>query len=247
MRTVFALAVAVVPLLDAAVAPPRAAAQSTISGIVLDARTSRPVVGATLSLVSGEVVSETRDGGAFRLPVGSVGPHVVETRHLAYAVRTDTIMLAEGRDAWVEIRLVETAIELPPITVESRSRRLDEAGFFARRDRGMGTFLTREDVLAQNARHVSDVFARVPGLRRAITPDGGSRVDSRGGRMITRRCELQYFLDGVRSDIGAHGIDALPIEILEGIEIYRGGSEVPMEFDSGTAACGAIVVWTRGG
>ena len=247
MRTARALAAAVVPLLGPIVSPPHAAAQSAISGVVRDARTSRPVVGATISLLSYDGASVTQGEGTFRLPVAGAGRFVVETRHIAYATRTDTILLAEGRNAVVAIRLVETALELPPIVIETRSRRLDDAGFFARRERGIGTFLTRDDMNAQNARHVSDVFARVPGLRRAMLPDGGSRIDSRGGKMITRRCEMQYFIDGVRSELGAAGVDGIPIEVVEGVEIYRGGSEVPMQFDSGTAACGAVVVWTRVG
>lgn len=243
MRTARILAV-VAPLIGIAPAP--GAGQATIRGIVLDARTERPVVGATVALTAGGVVAVTQDEGAFLLPVGGAGRFVVETSHVAYAVRTDTIHLSEGRNAVVQILLVETAIELPPITVETHSTRLEDAGFFQRRDRGGGVFITREDIAEQKARSVSDLFARVPGLRRAQGADGNSRVDSRGGRMITRRCELQYFIDGVRTELGT-GIDGIPIEIVEGIEVYRGGSEVPMQFDHGTAACGAVVLWTRRG
>lgn len=245
MRTARALAAAVVPLLGLSVLPTGVEGQAAISGVVIDARTSQPVVGATVLILPDAGSSTTQREGAFRLPVMGSGRFVVETRHVAYAVRTDTIQLGDGLHARVEIRLVAAAIELPPISVETRSLRLDQAGFFARRERGLGTFLTRDEMAKQNLRHVSDVFARVPGLRRAITADGGSRVDSRGGRMITRRCDMQYFIDGVRSEIGQVGVDQIPLDIVEGVEIYRGGSEVPMQFDSGSAVCGAIVIWTR--
>ena len=32
-----------------------------------------------------------------------------------------------------------------------------------------------------------------------------------------------------------------------GVEVYRGGSETPTQFDHGRAMCGAILIWTRGG
>lgn len=246
MRSAYALRVAILPLLGL-IAPPHDAAAQSITGVVLDARTARPVVGASVSLPSNSGVSVTQADGRFRLPVGGAGRFVVETSHVAYATRTDTILLADGQNALVQIQLVETAIELPPITVETRSSRLDDAGFFDRRERGIGTFMTRGEISSQNVRHLSDVFARVPGLRRAMSSDGSSRVDSRGGTMITRRCDIQYFIDGVRAEIGAAGVDGVPVDIVEGVEVYRGGSEVPTQFDHGRAACGAVLVWTRRG
>jgi hypothetical protein len=246
MRSAHALAVAILPLVGL-ISPLQDIAAQSITGVVLDARTARPVVGASVSLHSSDGVAVTQADGRFRLPAGGAGRFVVETSHVAYATRADTVRLADGQNAVVQIQLVETAIELPPITVETRSSRLDEAGFFDRRERGIGTFMTRSELDRQNMRHLSDVFARVPGLRRAMSSDGSSRVDSRGGRMITRRCDIQYFIDGVRAEIGAAGVDGLPVEIVEGVEVYRGGSEVPTQFDHGRAACGAVLVWTRRG
>jgi hypothetical protein len=242
-----ALAALVVPLFGPIAAPPHAAAQSAVTGVVVDARSSRPVVGAAVSVQPHDSASVTQDDGRFRLLVAGAGRFVLETRHVAYATRADTIVLAEGQNALVRIRLVETAIELPPITVETRSRRLDHAGFFGRRERGIGMFLTRTEMDEQKLRHLSDVFARVPGLRRSILSDGDSRVESRGGTLITRRCDIQYFIDGVRAELGAASLDGIQIQSVEGIEIYRGASEVPMQFDHGSAMCGAVVVWTRGG
>jgi hypothetical protein len=242
-----AFAAIVVPLLGSIAAPPQTAAQSAITGVVVDARSSRPVVGAAVSVHPHDSVSVTQDEGRFRLLVAGAGRFVLETRHVAYATRTDTIAIAEGQNALVRIRLVETAIELPPITVETRSRRLDHAGFFGRRERGIGMFLTRTEMDEYKLQHLSDVFSRVPGLRRSILADGNSRVESRGGTLITRRCDIQYFIDGVRAELGAAALDGIPVLSVEGVEIYRGASEVPMQFDHGSAMCGAVVVWTRGG
>lgn len=245
MRTARVLATAVAPLLGAIVSSP-ATAQSAITGVIVDANSMRPVAGATVSLRPAGDSTITQADGAFRLPAAT-GRLVLETRHLAYATRSDTVVLREGQNARVQIPLVATAIELPPISVQTRSRRLQEAGFFGRMERGIGTFVTRTDLDERNTRHLSDVVARVPGLRRSMSSDGSSSVSSRGGRMISHPCNIQYFIDGVRSELGAAAVDGIPVEIVEGIEIYRGGSEVPTQFDHGRSVCGAILVWTRRG
>jgi hypothetical protein len=38
----------------------------------------------------------------------------------------------------------------------------------------------------------------------------------------------------------------LPHEVA-GIEVYRGPSEIPAEYQGADARCGAIVIWTHGG
>jgi hypothetical protein len=247
MRTASGIAVAAVSLVGTLVSPGPAAAQSVITGVVFDGRTSTPVAGARLSVRSSEGASVTRNDGTFRLLVATAGRFILETRHDAYPTRTDTLVIADGETAIVEIRLVAAAIELPPITVQTRSRRLDDAGFYSRRERGIGVFVTRAEIAERKGRHMSDVLSRLAGLRRRIVSDGNSRIDSRSGMLIGRRCEIQYFIDGVRSELDATAIDAIPVEVVEGIEVYRGASEVPMQFDSGRAMCGVVVVWTRAG
>jgi hypothetical protein len=59
------------------------------------------------------------------------------------------------------------------------------------------------------------------------------------------RCETQYFLDGAAVAAGTPVLDNLAPNNVAGIEVYRGASETPIQFDYGRASCGAIVIWTR--
>jgi DNA-binding beta-propeller fold protein YncE len=159
----------------------------------------------------------------------------------------DSASPAESSRAGVDARVQpDSAIPLPGVVVEARSPRLVAAGFFERKARGGGTLFTRAEIVALGASSLPDLFARVPGLRRAMNADGSSRVDSRGGRTIMARCAMQYIIDGVRSEIGPAAVEAIPVHAVEGIEVYRGASELPTQFDHGRAMCGAIVIWTRG-
>lgn len=235
-----------VPLLAVVAGQDVLHAQGRVSGVVVEAHTSRPVVDAVVRIRSLAQDRITDRDGRFRFTDLQSGSLIIETGHLAYTTRIDTIAIVGETEVRLQIRLVQGAIELPPITVETFARRLDEAGFFRRRDRGTGSFLTREQIQDHRVEVLGDLFSRVPGLRRVIRSDGSSRIDSRGGTLMSR-CDIQYFMDGILVEMDYAGIDGIPIQTIEGIEIYRGSSQVPAEFDRGRAMCGAVVIWTRGG
>jgi len=58
-----------------------------------------------------------------------------------------------------------------------------------------------------------------------------------------RRCPILYYIDGVPAR--GYNIDDMPARDVEALEIYRGPSQVPVEFDRRNAMCGLIVIWTR--
>jgi hypothetical protein len=43
------------------------------------------------------------------------------------------------------------------------------------------------------------------------------------------------------------GVDDIPLQVIEALEVYRGPSGLPPEFNNrmGNPSCGAIVIWTR--
>ena len=62
-------------------------------------------------------------------------------------------------------------------------------------------------------------------------------------------CYMSVYVDGVR--IWAPGTDDPPDfdrlrnNQYEGVEVYRGPSELPTQYQETGAACGAILLWTR--
>jgi hypothetical protein len=157
----------------------------------------------------------------------------------------------------VTLRLAPDAIPLTPLTVTARtyppSAYLTNAGFYERKRLGIGTFITRAEIARRNTHRFSDVLRSVAGMR--IDPaDAGGRSRSRVARSIGR-CQPLLVLDGVVTTIGGGRSmfrgpdipldDVLDPTDIEGLEVYRGSSELPMQYNVGTADCGAILVWTR--
>ena len=113
----------------------------------------------------------------------------------------------------------------------------------------MGTYMTREDIERRKARMVYDLLLGVPGVE--LRERGGGRVAmTRGTGSIS--CQPLIYLDGVRTNRSTDPasmvqslLKAIPADHLEGVEIYKGRSQLPAEFGSADARCGAVVLWTR--
>ncbi|MGH7475263.1 MAG: TonB-dependent receptor plug domain-containing protein [Longimicrobiales bacterium] len=219
----------------------------SIQGVVLDAQTTRPVVNASVRLRGTTHAAVTDAGGRFGFREIQPGMYVIVVEHIAYTARSDSLFLNSSDDLQLEIQLAETAVALEPIEVTARPRKLVIVGFYDRRQRGIGTYFTRDDIEKRHVQRLSDLLSRVPGLRRTLNQDGSSRIDARGVKTIMTNCNTQYFIDGVRAEIGAIGIDVIPPRDIEAVEVYRGSSELPIQFDVGRAMCGAVLIWTRGG
>lgn len=127
---------------------------------------------------------------------------------------------------------------------EARSSLLESRGFYRRRARGLGAFLTRAQFGAQQDASLADVLRGVAGL--TFSSDSPTATVYTRGRVQGRACPMAVFLDGAHAPQFT-GLDHVPAREVEGVEVYRGPSEVPIEYEStifGTA-CGALLIWTR--
>ena len=137
------------------------------------------------------------------------------------------------------------AFQLQPVLVVGHRNLTGRmAGFYQRKDRGMGHYVTRDEIERRNPPNLTDMFRMIP----------GARVDSRGGRNQIRfrgsQCAPLTWLDGTPLFAGEFDLDAISPRSVEGMEIYSGPSSVPTEF-LGTRAisssCGTILLWSRQG
>lgn len=250
MRTLSLVAVLAGALLAAPSAPP-ATAQQAPGGALLVVTVHDAVTGAPLA--GAQVTAGRRGAGGLTDAQGSVqlrdlapGRTRVHASYVGYAADSMVVVLVRGEEHTVAFTLLLAPVALPAVDARASpsTRRLAHTGFYERKAVGIGQFVTRQQIEERRPRVLSDVLRTIPGLR--FTP--GNFIDShasmqRASPGLGRRCPIQYYIDGVP----AHGynIDDMPARDVEGIEIYRGASEVPPEFNRRTAMCGVIVIWTR--
>lgn len=255
-------------------APPLTA-QTVLRGALVDEHTGRPISGARVRLLSADTRplhgTLTDSVGHFSFPLRQAGAYRLHAERIGYRpTLTPHLRLAAGDTLQVEFRLAVNAVLLAPVEIVARSRaRVNPVleGFYVRRERGFGQFVSREEIEQRSPFYLTDILGTVPGVR--VAP--GGRTGARNvymARSIHRGdCPVQIYLDGalVNRPVDARRIsdsmrvsdqyanlewtidDVVSPSSVEGIEIYRGLSEVPAEFGGPNAHCGVIAIWTKRG
>lgn len=254
------LSVALLPTLWLAVLPGSAAAQAGqeapgrsdlpgVVGVVTDAETGEPLKAVAVSLrptssAAGDsasvdtVVSDAR--GRFAVRGLADGDYRIDLERIGYRTLSDSISFRAALGLRIQAALVPEAVQLEPIlaVVEARSRRLEAAGFYQRRQRGLGEFVTRDQIEERNPVRVTDLLATMAGVRLQ------HRDPARGGTIVLLRggCVPEIFLDGVRTMPPFSPDAALHPDDVAGIEVYH-SAELPPRF--GVSGCGALMIWTH--
>ncbi|HEX7049344.1 MAG TPA: carboxypeptidase regulatory-like domain-containing protein [Longimicrobiales bacterium] len=208
-----------------------------IVGQVVDHETSEPIAAAAVSLHGLRVGGITDAHGRFHFDDVPPGTYLFEVRHIAYGTTTDSIVIPPDASLRIDVRLAKQAIALEPITVTVQSEWLENAGFYRRRELGLGRFATRAEITEMHPLVVTDVLRRFPGITIAPVPLGGLTQYVALGR---GNCRLDYVIDGIM--VPAFDVNTLQPEWIEGLEIHLGPT-APLQF--GITDCGMIIIWTR--
>lgn len=239
-----------------------AGAQVSVHGRVLDDDTEAPVSAAVVVLTDpgGRAMQETvsDSGGFFRFEPVDRRAVRLEVSRLGYEdVTTAVLRFDEYSFFRVELRLAPDAVLLAPLEIVARSAVPSPvlSGFEdRRRSAAAGWFFTREEIEEISPALVSDVIARVPGVRLESSGRGTQRTVSmsRSAGLGGGDCPVQVYVDGFKVNSSRAGGQVAVDETVsprsvEGIEVYRGLSSVPAPFMNPEAHCGVIAIWTRRG
>ena len=212
-----------------------------VTGHVRENTSGAPVEGAAIR-IGPEPEQLTDADGAFRVERLPPGMYDLAVERIGYATVRDSMTIDFGTKVDLSVRLAPDAVPLEAIRVEVRSLVLERTGFYTREERRAGTFITRDDIERRMPMASSDMLRRVPGLRLARDRTGNLIATGRGN------CPYRFIINGVRINAG-FSIDEMPPHWFEGMEVYQGPAQTPIEFGAGPgdpgASCGVIVIWTR--
>jgi Fe(3+) dicitrate transport protein len=110
---------------------PRALAGQTaaLAGVVRDRATGERLARVSVSVEGVGITALTNEDGRYRFPQLPVGEQVVRFSLMGYAAAYDTVRLAAGVDAALDVALVASPVSLRPVTVIlDRTRLVGEPG-----------------------------------------------------------------------------------------------------------------------
>jgi hypothetical protein len=181
----------------------------------------------------------TTDSGLFQFTGLASGLIMFSVRRFGYEPMTFSVQLKPGKTHRVKVLLIPTTQPLPAVAVsDTMSHWLD--AFNERRAHHPGTFMTRTDFMKRDPKNSSDILRLVPGVAVGYSASGNRVVFT---RTTNRRCQATMYIHGSPF---SGGIDDIPVEDIEALEVYVGVSEIPPELDrGGKNLCAVINVWTR--
>ena len=209
--------------------------------------------------------------GYFSVRTAGPGMHVLSAGRIGYHVAERPVDVGPaGTLTQVVIRMATEAVSLDGIEVTVRRRQalgadaLNEFNrkrfLYGREGTGVGHFFDREALERIAPIEVTDVVRQVPGVWVRWEADVNRyqiSLQSRSEARATGGCgEPAIYLNGRRvSPTGHLSVAAMgnTIELnqiinpgdLDGVEVYRRASDVPLEYNDQYSACGVIALWSR--
>lgn len=233
------------PLAIAVALASSASAQATPARLIGSIRDTNgiPVPLAQVTVSGLRTVSDS--GGRFILPGLPYGSVAVNVRRLGYEPRDTSVELAIGRVDSLFVVLAILPRELAGVLTEADALdRARLAEFYRHKQGGGGTYIDRAQLEQSRVTRTSDLLRRLPGIK--MGTDRAGRSVMRMGRAIGGRdCPPDFWIDGVRAAF--MNVDDIPVHDIEALELYRGPSGLPPEYNSrfGNPGCGAVIIWTR--
>jgi Carboxypeptidase regulatory-like domain/TonB-dependent Receptor Plug Domain len=249
-----------------------------LRGTVVDSASGKPVAGAHLlvSVAGGTAVSDTATDkdGRFNFALPAAGQYVLRVSRVGYSPRlTQPIPVERDLIAAVELRLTPLAVLLDTVTVVAEKVLVEQllpflvdAGFYERRSKGIGHFLTRADLDKHPPDRMTNAFQGMSGVHVVCggrtSSSNACDVQAPGATTMFKRgvCKPSVVLDGVVLRAGgvlntestpeSRDVDRPVDELLnpfniEAVEIYTSPAGVPVQYIGYLSPCGAIIAWSR--
>ncbi len=237
-RSMLRMVIALSALCSGVSVSARAQAPATISGLVTDSISKRPIAGAEVTVLSGTGTlagtARVGENGRYSVVTSTMGLVTVRVRSVGYALDQRRLTLVAGGSFTANFQLTERTAQLDQIVVTGT------AGVTQRR--AIGNVVNTVDAAAVMAnapvRSVEQLLgARTPGL--IVLPSTGqvgtgAQLRVRGASSLSLSNDPLVFIDGIRMDAsasrgpgqrggaGASRLNDINPQDIESVEVIKG-------------------------
>ena len=214
------------------------ATTSVVSGFVRDPG-RRPIVAATVDIDGLNLSTKTDVAGRFRFPAVPTGSRMVLVRAVAFMPTLQPVDVLERGTDEVNVEL-QRSVVLPGVKVTERlTVPVLRAEFEEHKRGGFGTFLDSADVTRKT--NMRNLFEGIPSLE-VVGHDQSAFNLFTPVMSFSGSCPVNVFLDGRKS--GTEELQALPKDLVAGVEVYVRQPNAPAKYRPTNNACGVVLVWT---
>lgn len=264
-----------VSLIVAALNGVHAQGTGTITGLVTEDSTGKPIAGAEVAIAKLKRQVLTDANGRFVIGDLPEGILMIVARRLGFEEQGNMVQVTAGqsRDKNVKLARVPTALDTVKVTapmslVMQRTFQLIED----HKKLGFGKFIDSTELRQRETSSVADLARAMMGVNVVTppfckplgtkiyncTPTPRKKVAVSGGSCAMRIMQDNMVLtvggpidqSDPRSDprhdwVAAYDLTELSTSNLIAIEVYRRGGEVPLEYQNQGTECGLIQLWTK--
>ncbi len=203
----------------------------TISGLVKDAKTGDPLIGATILVKGTSLGAATDFDGNYKITGVPVGSYSLDVSYISYTTKTvEKVKVSAQEPAVVNVSLASDDKVLNEVQVVSTRRTNTDMSVISdmKKAEMVVNAVSAQQIQKAPDRDVAQVIRRVPGI---------TIVDDRF--VVVRGLSNRYntvMLNGViapstEADSRAFSFDVIPSNFLERLLVYKSGSpELPGEF-----------------
>lgn len=192
------------------------AQNAVLSGVITDAATSEPLIGATVSI--GEIGEVTEIDGSYEISIAP-GTYTVKFNYIGYEEREERLTLSAGDRRTFDVQLAVRATLLQTATVTS-----------GKYEKPLSEVTVSMEVLkpglveSVNTVSVDEVLEKVPGVN---IIDGQANIRGGSGFSYGAGSRVLLLVDDIpilQADAGFPQWNDVPIENIEQIEVVKGAA-----------------------
>ena len=198
----------------------KAQTKFVLNGTVTDSKTNEPLENVSVVISVAKKNTLTDSTGFFEIKNLRQGSYLLTTSMVGYAPTQTKIILRNDSVQTIQIKMVSKSTELSEVTVIGEIE--EQADAKKVKQNVMPVTIITAKQIENRAGNLNEILARQAGIQ--IRNSGGLGSDSRISVRGLEGKRVRIFLDGnpLNTPDGSLGINDLPVQIIERIEIYKG-------------------------